>query len=167
MEYAVQGQLMRGPVLAIVLAACTSCAVSEFDDRLGPTSFCTSPSHGHSPEADAEVLHEHDATVVTNDFETYQASFGNGPEFVYVPTGAFHMGTDNWGPDEQPVHEVNLHGYWIGENLITNERFGTFVGDTGFVTDAERSSENAPAVFRENFVKYTKLNARNGMGVTC
>jgi serine/threonine-protein kinase len=57
------------------------------------------------------------------------------------------MGTNAWGPDEKPVHEVFLHGYWIGKNLITNDQFGAFVEDTGFVTDAERSAADGCYVF--------------------
>jgi formylglycine-generating enzyme required for sulfatase activity len=141
---------LRGPFLAIVLAICASCEVNEFDTRLGPESFCTNPLHGHSPETDAELLREHGATVATNDFETYEASFSNGLEFAYVPKGSFQMGTDTWGPDEQPVHEVFLHGYWIGKNLVTNQQFGAFVEATGFVTDAERLPEDGCYVFIAN-----------------
>jgi formylglycine-generating enzyme required for sulfatase activity len=42
---------------------------------------------------------------------------------------------------------VFLHGYWIGKNLITNDQFGAFVEDTGFVTDAERSAADGCYVF--------------------
>ena len=133
--------------LALALTFCSSCAMSEFDDRLGPASFCQNPSHGHNAEEDATLLRERGAAVAANDFESLEASFAIGMEFVYVPKGRFQMGTDAWGPDEKPVHEVFLHGYWIGKNLVTNEQFGAFVEDTGFLTDAERLPDDGCYVF--------------------
>jgi formylglycine-generating enzyme required for sulfatase activity len=126
---------------------CASCAVNEFDEGLGAPSFCLEPTFGFDQEADVELLRQHNAKVARNTFGTFEASFGDGQVFVYVTSGPFSMGTDNWGPDEQPVHEVSLHGYWMGKNPITNEQFGTFVEETGFVTDAERSAEDGCYVF--------------------
>jgi formylglycine-generating enzyme required for sulfatase activity len=134
--------------LALALTFCTACAMSEFDDRLGPASFCESPALGMSAQEDAEFLRERGATLVANDFNGLEASFADGIQLVNVPNGPFQMGTEEWGPDERPVHEVFLHGFWIGKNLVTNQQFSTFVEETGFVTDAERLPEDGCYVFK-------------------
>jgi formylglycine-generating enzyme required for sulfatase activity len=150
MEYAVGGQPVRSAVLLVALSVAPSCGICEFDENLGPPAFCANPPFGHDAEEDAVFLRERGATVARNEFESLEASFANGMEFVYVPKGPFHMGTDDWGPDEQPVHEVFLHGYWIGKNLVTNEQFAAFVEASGFETDAERLPEDGCYVFIAN-----------------
>ncbi|MCI5117149.1 MAG: hypothetical protein D3913_04155 [Candidatus Electrothrix sp. LOE1_4_5] len=40
-------------------------------------------------------------------------------EFIYVPTGCFHMGSTTGENDEKPVHKVCLDGFWIGKYEIT------------------------------------------------
>lgn len=46
-----------------------------------------------------------------------------GMEFVWVPTGAFKMGSGAWDgegkKDEQPVHEVFVDGFWLGRYPVT------------------------------------------------
>ncbi|WP_316817095.1 formylglycine-generating enzyme family protein [Pedobacter nyackensis] len=61
----------------------------------------------------------------------------------FVPTGTFMMGAaDNEGrPDEYPVHEVALEGFWIDETEVTNAQFARFVKATGYVTLAERKPD--------------------------
>lgn len=61
---------------------------------------------------------------------------------VLIPGGAFLMGNprgDGYPMDgEHQVHEVELDPFWIDATAVTNARFGSFVDDTGYVTDAER-----------------------------
>ena len=40
--------------------------------------------------------------------------------------------------NEQPVHTVELDGYWIGRVGVTVEQFRAFVDATAYATDAER-----------------------------
>jgi formylglycine-generating enzyme required for sulfatase activity len=76
---------------------------------------------------------------------------------VYVPAGEFEMGsTDNeldkalricnaslencqrtWFEDEQPVHNVTLHNFWIDHTEVTVKQFAAFVSTTGHQTTAE------------------------------
>ncbi len=54
-------------------------------------------------------------------------------EWVDIPEGSFLMG-DNFNegqPDEQPVHEVNLDGYYISKYEVTFEQYDTFCEETG------------------------------------
>jgi formylglycine-generating enzyme required for sulfatase activity len=60
-------------------------------------------------------------------------SFG-GVEMVYVPSGAFWMGSgdcDKRAHDsEKPQHEVFVRGFWIGRTPVTNEQYQHFVEAT-------------------------------------
>lgn len=57
---------------------------------------------------------------------------------VLLPGGAFRMGSDEFYPDERPVHERTVAAFWIDRYEVTNERYAAFVADTGYVTVAER-----------------------------
>jgi len=61
---------------------------------------------------------------------------------IELPGGTFSMGTaDLWTyPDdgEGPVHEVTLAPFRIDAAAVTNARFGAFIEETGYRTDAER-----------------------------
>lgn len=58
-------------------------------------------------------------------------------EQVYVPAGSFAMGSEDGLPQERPVHEVILDGFWIDRTEVTNAQFAAFVADTGYETTAE------------------------------
>jgi formylglycine-generating enzyme len=47
------------------------------------------------------------------------------------------MGTEHM-PDAQPVHEVEMSGFWMDRTDVTNEEFARFVKATGYLTIAER-----------------------------
>jgi formylglycine-generating enzyme required for sulfatase activity len=75
---------------------------------------------------------------------------GKGIEQVWVPAGAFHMGSDEESlrklidlnppsvvagefASEQPQHEVRItHGYWIDKFEVTNKTFLAFQEDGGY-----------------------------------
>jgi len=56
---------------------------------------------------------------------------------VWIPGGRFWMGTNHL-EDAQPVHQVEVKGFWIDRTDVTNEEFARFVQATGYVTVAER-----------------------------
>jgi sulfatase modifying factor 1 len=58
---------------------------------------------------------------------------------MWIPAGTFWMGSENGKPDEQPVHEVTIHAFWMDKTEVTNEQFKKFVDATGYVTVAERA----------------------------
>src|SRR5438105_2420443 len=63
------------------------------------------------------------------------------PGMVWVPGGAFTMGTDadpGW-PDEKPAHRVRVDGFWMDQTEVTNAQFRAFVAATGYVTTAEKA----------------------------
>jgi formylglycine-generating enzyme len=50
---------------------------------------------------------------------------------VFVPGGTFRI------PEEAPVHQVTVSGFWIDRSPVTNRQFRAFVRATGHVTVAE------------------------------
>jgi len=68
--------------------------------------------------------------------ETTQTQVTSG--MVWIPGGTFRMGSENFYPEEGPVHEVNVDAFWMDSHTVTNEQFASFVKATGYVTVAER-----------------------------
>jgi formylglycine-generating enzyme required for sulfatase activity len=48
------------------------------------------------------------------------------------------MGSDDFYPEERPVHRVSLDGFWMDEHPVTAADFRRFVRETGYVTFCER-----------------------------
>jgi formylglycine-generating enzyme required for sulfatase activity len=48
------------------------------------------------------------------------------------------MGSEDFYPEERPVHEVEVTGFWMDRHQVTNSQFRKFVKETGYVTVAER-----------------------------
>ena len=62
----------------------------------------------------------------------------DGMLMVYVPSGAFQMGSLNGSPDERPVHSVYLDAFWLDRTDVTKAMFARFVADQNYKTDAEK-----------------------------
>jgi len=58
-------------------------------------------------------------------------------DMVFVPGGAFRMGSDSHYPEEAPAHRVRMDGFWMDRTPVTNRQFSEFVQATGYVTFAE------------------------------
>ena len=73
---------------------------------------------------------------------------------VWIPDGVFHMGSEEFYPEERPIHEVAVSGFWMDRCAVTNEQFALFVEATGYVTIAERplNPEEFPGAPVENLV---------------
>jgi len=56
---------------------------------------------------------------------------------IFVPGGAFAMGSEAFYPEEAPVRRVRVDPFWIDETPVTNAQFNAFVEATGHVTFAE------------------------------
>jgi sulfatase modifying factor 1 len=76
------------------------------------------------------------------------------PGMQWIPGGSFRMGSEDFYPEEGPVHEVSVDGFWIDRYVVTNEKFAHFVEATGYVTIAERALNPAdyPGAPPENLV---------------
>lgn len=58
---------------------------------------------------------------------------------VWIPAQTAIVGSDEHYPEEAPVREVTVEGFWMQQHLVTNRQFAQFVHATGYVTIAERS----------------------------
>jgi formylglycine-generating enzyme len=61
----------------------------------------------------------------------------------WIPTGTFAMGSEDFYPEERPVHQVRVDGFWMDETPVTAAAFRRFVRETGHVTVAERPLDPA------------------------
>ncbi len=62
---------------------------------------------------------------------------------VWIEGGSFRMGSEDFYPEERPVHTVAVDGFWIDEHEVTVAEFRRFVKATGHVTVAERPLDPA------------------------
>ena len=76
------------------------------------------------------------------------------PDLVWIPGGTFRMGSEKFYPEERPVREVTVDGFWMDRYAVTNDHFSRFVAQTGYVTVAERAPrpEDFPGAPPENLV---------------
>lgn len=65
------------------------------------------------------------------------------PDMVWIPGGTFKMGSEEHYPEEAPVHQVTVDGFWMDKYSVTNAQFARFVKATGYVTLAERPPDPA------------------------
>ena len=76
------------------------------------------------------------ATVAPDDY--MPAREAHAPAgMVWVEGGTFRMGSDWHYPEEAPIHEVRVGGFWIDRTPVTNRQFREFVKATGHVNVAE------------------------------
>jgi formylglycine-generating enzyme len=64
-------------------------------------------------------------------------------DMTWIPGGLFLMGSEDFYPEERPVHEVTVDGFWMDEHQVTVAEFRRFVKATGYVTLAERPLDPA------------------------
>lgn len=55
----------------------------------------------------------------------------------WIPGGTFAMGSEGHYPEEAPVREETVGGFWLDEHPVSNLEFTRFVKATGYVTVAE------------------------------
>ncbi|MFC7099022.1 formylglycine-generating enzyme family protein [Halobaculum marinum] len=60
---------------------------------------------------------------------------------VRIPGGTFAMGSEEAYPEEAPVRDVAVDGFWMDATHVTNAAFAAFVDDTGYTTIAERDPD--------------------------
>jgi formylglycine-generating enzyme len=70
-------------------------------------------------------------------------------DLIRIPGGTFCMGSDRHYPEEAPVHRVSVDELWMDRTPVTNRQFQRFVDETGYVTLAERASEQGSLVFTQ------------------
>lgn len=78
----------------------------------------------------------------------------NLENMVLIKGGKFLMGSDKFYPEEKPVRQVTVDGFYIDKYAVTNEDYQKFVDATGYVTVAERplNPEDYPGALPELLV---------------
>jgi formylglycine-generating enzyme required for sulfatase activity len=64
-------------------------------------------------------------------------------DMAWIPGGSFLMGSEEFYPEERPVREASVDGFWMDVHPVTVAEFRRFVKATGHVTVAERTPERA------------------------
>jgi formylglycine-generating enzyme required for sulfatase activity len=72
---------------------------------------------------------------------------------VFVPAGAFYMGTDTGPAEERPRHRVHLDGFEIDRCEVTNERFLLFINARGYEREDLWNADGWRWRTRENVTK--------------
>jgi formylglycine-generating enzyme required for sulfatase activity len=73
---------------------------------------------------------------------------------VWIGGGTFRMGSEDFYPEESPVHQATVDGFWMDRYQVTNAQVSKFVRATGYTTMAERTPnpEDYPGAPPENLV---------------
>ncbi len=64
-----------------------------------------------------------------------------GTTMLRLERGEFVMGSDDHYREEAPARLTAVEAFSIDAHPVTNERFATFVAETGYVSVAERSPD--------------------------
>ncbi len=62
---------------------------------------------------------------------------------VWIEGGSFLMGSEDFYPEEGPVHRVRVDGFFMDATPVTNRDFSRFIIDTGYVTVAEQPPDRS------------------------
>ena len=65
----------------------------------------------------------------------------NPKNMVWVPGGAFLMGSNEFYPEEMPVHIARIGEFWMDEHPVTVAEFRRFIKATGHITMAETTPD--------------------------
>ena len=71
------------------------------------------------------------------------AAAPSADDMALVPGGTFLMGSEDFYPEERPVHRVAVDAFWMDRTPVTVAQFRRFVKATGHVTLAERAPDAA------------------------
>lgn len=130
-------QISAGRILVLALCVCAiamnrSADIQQVAAQSDGPMQCDSGMSRHSLHAAVMVARE-DIAAPEKSGNAEDAP----PGMVWVRGGRFWMGTNHM-EDAQPVHQVEVKGFWIDRTDVTNEEFARFVQATGYVTVAER-----------------------------
>ncbi len=97
--------------------------------------------------ADVVETHDHSAMASTDATDgemttmTSRGARARRKGMRWIPRGTFAMGSEDHYPEEAPVRDVTVEGFWLDEHPVTNLEFTRFVKATGHVTVAEKAPE--------------------------
>jgi len=65
------------------------------------------------------------------------------PGMQYIAGGTYVMGSEDFYPEERPLHPAAVDAFWMDDHPVTAGEFRRFVRETGYVTLAERPLDPA------------------------
>jgi formylglycine-generating enzyme required for sulfatase activity len=65
--------------------------------------------------------------VSTTEVSATQISPKDNMVLVYIPAGAFEMGSEEGQSDENPVHTISLDAFWMDQHEVTLAQFKKFI----------------------------------------
>lgn len=68
-----------------------------------------------------------------------------GNDQVWIEGGSFIMGESAYYPEEGPLREITVEGFWIDRHEVSNAQFARFVQASGYITEAEKKPD--PSLF--------------------
>ncbi len=83
----------------------------------------------------------------------------DGMVMVYVPAGAFQMGSEDGNSDEKPVHTVTLDAFWIDRTEVTNAQYKRCVDAGGCMPPSSFKSYTRESYYgNPEFDNYPMIN---------
>lgn len=105
-------------------------------------------------EEELSYIKEKAKSLNQNEQGYWEADFGGGHIFIYVPSAIFTMGNNKLSAEivtgaypSSPEHQITLDHYWIAKTPVTIGQFKEFVQATGYVTDVEKPDSEGPYVY--------------------
>ena len=98
------------------------------------------------------IAHPSRASASAIDAPAAVRALAEARNMVWLPGGAFTMGSDRHYPEERPERRAQTDGFWIDETPVTNRQFADFAEATGYRTFAEipPRAEDYPGAPPEN-----------------
>ena len=94
---------------------------------------CSDTTTNNSPAVSQTQATDNSPAIQSVGFET--------DHMAWIPGGTFAMGSDDEKPDERPIHQVTVAGFWMDKTEVTNRQFAEFVNETKYVTVAEQKPD--------------------------
>jgi formylglycine-generating enzyme required for sulfatase activity len=84
-------------------------------------------------------------------------------EWIEVQGGSFDFGSDDGLEQEKPAVIMNVGSFYLSSTEVSNRMFATFIEETGYVTDAEKSGGGS--VFSDEWEFIKKVSWKHPKGI--
>jgi eukaryotic-like serine/threonine-protein kinase len=140
------------PVFVVLIFVISACQLGGGNAQPTPLAFPTA-----FPSPTVAAIGTQAASNQKPAPGTARSSPGDGMIQVYIPEGTFQMGAaDAKGSlDEQPVHAVTMHGFWMDKVEVTNAMFTICLKAGGCIAPAQIKSQTRASYFSNpDFANY-------------
>ena len=133
--------LISSPLLANIFERTpkATTVVPVFTETRIPPPTATRPASTNTPELPTFTPTPWIGSFIESD----------GVTMMFVPAGAFSMGSENGSDDEKPIHSVMLDAYYIDKFEVSNAAYGRCV-DAGVCNPPKQSKSYTRAAYYGN-----------------